>query len=108
MSCTAPWVSENIFYLFKDFEGNESLTVILGHAAGYLDEDSCVTEDHDDQRQEEEAHKVENVVEGLLPVLDKAAVGGALGEILRDCDGHLVKNKHLREITKRVLFSDTS
>ncbi|KAA8590129.1 hypothetical protein FQN60_014063 [Etheostoma spectabile] len=46
-------------------------------------------EDHDDQRQEKEAHKGEHVVEGLLPVLDKASMGGALGEVLRDCDGHI-------------------
>lgn len=84
------------------------LTVTPGHSAGYLNKDSRVTEDHDDQRQEEEAHKGEHVVEGLLPVLDKTAVGGALGEVLRDCDGHIVKYKHLHEKTRRVLLSDNS
>lgn len=84
------------------------LTVTPGHAAGYLNKDSRVTEDHDDQRQEEEAHEGEHVVEGLLPVLDKTAVGGALGEVLRDCDGHIVKYKHLHEKTRRVLLRDDS
>lgn len=72
------------------------LTITPGHAAGYLNQDSCVTEDHDYQRQEEEAHKGEHVVEGLLPMLDKAAMGGALGEVLRDCDGYIVKYKYLQ------------
>lgn len=71
------------------------LTVISSHAAGYLNKDSCVTEDHNDQRQEEEAHKGEHVVEGLLPALDKTAMGGALGKVFWDCDGHIVKYKHL-------------
>lgn len=71
------------------------LTVPPGHAARYLNQNSCVAEDHDDQRQEEEAHKGEHVVDGLLPALVKAAVGGALGEVLRDGDGHIVKNKNL-------------
>ena len=81
------------------------LTVIPGHTAGYLNEDSCVAEDHDDQRQQEEAHKGEHVVEGLLPVLDKTAMGGALGEVLRHRDGHIVKYKHLHEETRRGLLS---
>lgn len=61
----------------------------------YLNKNSCVTEDHDDQRQKEEAHKGEHVVDSLLPVLVKTAISGALGEILWDCDGHIVKYKHL-------------
>lgn len=73
------------------------LTVTTSHAAGYLNKDSCVAEDHDDQRKEEEAYKGEHVVEGLLPVLDKTAVCGALGEVLWDRDGHIVKYKHLYE-----------
>ena len=84
------------------------LTVIPSHAAGYLNKDPCITEDHDDQWQEEEANKGEHVVEGLLPVLDKTAMGGALGEVLRDCDGHIVKYKHLFEKTRIVLLSDIS
>lgn len=80
---------------------NTRLTVIPGHAAGYLNEDSCVAEDHDGQRQEEEAHKGEHVVEGLLPTLNKAAVGGALGEVLWDGDGYIMKYKHLHENTEK-------
>lgn len=84
------------------------LTVTPGHAAGYLNKDSCVTEDHDGQRQKEEAHEGEHVVDGLLPALDEAAVGGALGEVLRDCDGHIVKYEHLHEKTTTVLLSNES
>lgn len=77
-----------------------TLTVIPSHATGYLNKDSCVAEDHDGQRQEEEAHKREHVVEGLLPALDKTAMGGALGEVLWDRDGYIVKYKHL-DLKKR-------
>lgn len=90
---------------FDCSENKNTLTVTPGHAAGYLHQDSCVTEDHDDQRQEEEARKGEHVVEGLLPVLDKTPMGGALGEVLRDCDGYIVKYKYLHEKTRRVLLS---
>lgn len=76
---------------------NDRLTVVPGHATRDFHQDSCVAEDHDDQGQEEEAHKGEHVVEGLLPVLVKTAVGGALGEVLGHRDGYIVKNKHLRE-----------
>lgn len=99
MSRKTPCVSENIIFTADGVE-NVRLTVTPSHAAGYLNEDSCVTEDHDDQRQEEEAHEGEHVVEGLLPVLDKTSVGGALGEVLGDCDGHIVKYKHLHEKIK--------
>lgn len=68
----------------------------MGHAARDLHQDARVAEDHDDQGQEEEAHKGEHVVEGLLPALDKAAAGGALGEVLGHRDGDVVKKKHLR------------
>lgn len=88
------------------FAENVRLTVIPCHAAGYLDKDPRVAVDHDDQRQEEEAHKGEHVVEGLLPVLDKTAVGGALGEVLWDCDGHIVEYKHLCEKMRIILFSN--
>lgn len=81
--------------LTADIEENVRRTVTPGHAARYLNENTCVAEDHDNQRQEEEAHKGEHVVEGLLPVLVKTAMGGALGEVLRDCDGHIVKYNHL-------------
>lgn len=73
------------------------LTVVPGHAARDLHQNSRVAEDHDDQGQEEEAYEGEHVVEGLLPVLDKTAMGGALGEVLGDRDGYIVKNKHLDE-----------
>ena len=85
---------------------NTRLTVPTSHAAGYLHEDSSVAEDHDDQRQEEEAHEGEHVVERLLPVLHEAAAGCALGEVLWDCDGHVVKYKHLREKRRTVLLSN--
>lgn len=78
----------------------DRLTVTPGHAAGYLNKDPCVTGDHDDQREEEEAHKGEHVIDGLLPVLDKTAMSGALGKILRNCDGHVVKDEHLYENTR--------
>lgn len=78
-----------------DVATKQRLTVVPGHAAGYLHQDSRVAEDHDDQGQEEEAHEGEHVVESLLPVLDKTPVGGALGEVFRDRDGYIVKNKHL-------------
>lgn len=87
---------------------NDRLTVVPGHAARYLHQDPCVAEDHDDQGKEEEAHKGEHVVEGLLPVLDKAPVGSALGKVLRDSDGYIVKNKHLGEKRKKRLVSDAS
>lgn len=77
-------------------EENDRLTVVAGHAAGDLHQDPRVAEDHDGQGQQEEAHKGEHVVESLLPVLDEAAVGGALGEVLGHRDGYIVKNKHLR------------
>lgn len=82
-----------------------TLTVTAGHAAGYLNEDSRVAEDHDDQREQEEAHKGEHVVEGLLPVLDKTPMSGALGEVLRNCDGHIVKYEHLYGNTSTVTLS---
>lgn len=72
------------------------LTITPGHSTRYLNQDSCITEDHDDQRQQEEAHKGEHVVDGLFPMLDKAAMGGALGEVLWDCDGYIVKYKYLQ------------
>lgn len=88
--------------------GNLRLTVAPRYAARYLNQDSRVAEDHDDQRQEEEAHEGEHVVEGLLPVLDKTPMGGALGEVLGDCDGYVVKYKHLHDKRRRVLLSKTS
>lgn len=87
---------------------NDRLTAVPGHAAGDLHQDSRVAEDHDDQGQQEEAHKGEHVVESLLPVLDKAAVGGALGEVLGHRDGYVVKNKHLRGREKESLVKDAS
>ncbi len=84
----------------------QRLTVTAGHAARYLNEDSSVTEDHDDQRQEEEAHEGEHVVESLLPTLDKTAVGGALSEVLWDGDGDIVKYKHLHGKTTRALLGN--
>lgn len=82
--------------------------MVPAHAARDLHQDSRVAEDHDDQGQEEEAHKGEHVVEGLLPVLDKAAVGGALGEVLGHRDGYIVKNKHLRGKAKKSLVKDAA
>lgn len=89
-------------------DGNDRHTVVPGHAARDLHQDSRVAEDHDDQGQEEEAHKGEHVVESLLPVLDKTAVGGALGEVLRHRDRYIVKNKHLRGKEKKNLVKDAS
>lgn len=71
-------------------------TVVAGHAAGDLHQNPCVAEDHDDQRQQEQAHKREHVVDGLLPVLDKAAVGGALGEVLWHRNGDIVEDEDLQ------------
>lgn len=84
----------------------DRLTVVPGHAARDLHQDPRVAEDHDDQGQEEEARKGEHVVEGLLPVLDKTAMGGALGEVLRHRDGYIVKNKHLRGEKRKDQFSE--
>lgn len=85
---------------------NDRLTVVAGHAARDLHQDSRVAEDHDDQGQEEETHKGEHVVEGLLPVLDKTAVGGTLGEVLGHRDGYIVKNKHLRGEENKEEFGE--
>lgn len=72
----------------------------MGHAAGYLNKDPGITANHDGQREEEEAHKGEHVIDGFLPALDETAVGGALGKVLRNCDGHVVKDEHLCEETR--------
>lgn len=77
------------------------LTITPSHPAGDLHENPCVAEDHDDQRQEEEAHEGEHIVDGLLPVLHEAAVGGALCEVGGDSDGHVVKQKHLHDQKKK-------
>lgn len=77
-------------------------TVIPGHAAGYLHQDPRVAEDHDDQWQQEETHECEHVVEGLLPVLDKAPVGGALGEVLGHRDGDVVEYEYLQEEKRKT------
>ena len=71
------------------------LTGASAHAAGDLHQDAGVAEDHDDQGQQEETHEGEQVVDGLLPVLDEAPAGGALGEALWDRDGHVVEDEHL-------------
>lgn len=92
---TCRCVSENIQNADQGEEKKVTPTVSPSHAAGYLNKDSCVAEDHDDQRKEEEAHKSEHVVEGLLPALHKTAMGGALSEVLWDCDGYIVKYEHL-------------
>lgn len=39
-------------------------------------------------------------------MLVKAAMSGALGEVLRDRDGHIVKYKHLYEKRRTVLLSE--
>lgn len=82
-----------------------SPTVSVGHAAGYLYQDTCVTEDHDDQRQQEKTSKGEHVVQSFLPVLDKAPMGSALGKLLWNRDGHTVEYQHLHDNTKETDFN---
>lgn len=43
-------------------KGGWGLTALFGHASGDVDEDAGVAEDHDDQRQQEEAGEGEHVV----------------------------------------------
>lgn len=71
------------------------LTVSFGHSSRDLHQDPRVAEDHDCQRYQEKANEGKHVVEGLLPVLDETPAGGALSEVGRHCDGHVVKQEHL-------------
>lgn len=59
-------------------------------------EDPGVAGDHDDQRQQEQAGKGEHVVGRLMPMRGEASPRGALGELLRMDDGHVVKQEDLR------------
>lgn len=68
------------------------LTALLGHASGDVDEDAGVADDHDEQRQQEEAAEGEHVVGGFLPVMLEAASGGALSEVGWVGDAHVVEN----------------
>lgn len=73
------------------------LTVFFGHLLGDLEEDPGVTNDHDGERQQEEAGEGEHVVRRFLPVGHEAPSSGALGEVDGVGDGHVMKNKHLWE-----------
>lgn len=87
--------------LYPPIDVMRILTVASAHAAGDLHQDAGVAEDHDCQWQQEEAHEGEHVVEGLLPVLHEAAMGGALGEVLGHSDGHYVEYEHLPKDKRR-------
>lgn len=71
------------------------LTVSCCHPFGDLDEDPGVADDHHDQRQQEEAGEGEHVVSCFLPVGEEAAPSGALSEVCRIRDGHVMENEHL-------------
>lgn len=71
------------------------LTSSFSHPFGDLDKDPGVADDHDDQRQQEEAGEGEHVVSCFLPVHDKAPPGGALSEVCWVSDGHIMENEHL-------------
>lgn len=77
------------------------LTALLGHASGDVDEDAGVADDHDEQREQEEAAEGEHVVGGFLPVMLEAASGGALSEVGWVGDAHVVKNEYLLHLRKR-------
>lgn len=70
-------------------------TVSLGHPSRDLHQDPCVAADHDGERYQEEANESKHIVDGLLPVFDKAPSSGALSEIGWHRDGHIVKKEHL-------------
>lgn len=74
---------------------------------GYLDEDPGVADDHDDERQQEEAGEGEHVVGCFLPVSDKAPPGGALGKVCWEGDGNIVENEHLlkQNKTKKHIYT---
>lgn len=72
-----------------------ALTASICHALGDLDEDPGVTDDHDGQRQQEEAAECEHVVGRFLPASVKASPGCALSEVCWIRNGHVVKNDHL-------------
>ena len=71
------------------------LTVLFCHLLGDLDEDPGVADDHNGQRQQEEAGEGEHVVGSFLPVSDEASPGGALGEVCWTGNGHFMENEHL-------------
>lgn len=71
------------------------LTVLFCHPFGDLDEDPGVADNHNNQRQEEEAGEREHVVCCFLPVSDKAPSSGALSKVGWIGDGHIVENEHL-------------
>ncbi len=70
-------------------------TVSFGHPLRDLHQDPCIAADHDGQRYQEEANESKHIVDGLLPVFDKAPSSGALSEIGWHRDGHVVKQEHL-------------
>ena len=72
------------------------LTIVLSHPLGDLKEDARVARNHDDKWQQEEAAEGEHVVGCLLPVGVEAAPRRALGEPLREGDGHVVEEEHLK------------
>lgn len=78
------------------------LTALFGHASGDLEEDPGVADDHDDQRQQEEAGEGEHVVGCFLPVTVEAASGGALSEVGWIGDAHVVEDKYLLNFKKHL------
>lgn len=72
-----------------------ALTVLFCHPSGDLDEDPGVADNHDDQRQQEEAGEGKHVVCSFLPVSDEAPPSGALSEVCRVGNGHIMENEHL-------------
>lgn len=56
-------------------------SLVSVHLPVDLDEDACVAEAHDQQREDVEGHKVEHVVGRLLPAVLEASVGHALDKV---------------------------
>lgn len=80
------------------------LTALCCHPFRDLDEDPGVADNHDDQRQQEEAREREHVVGCLLPVGDKTPPRGALSKICWVGNGHVVENKNLRRKEAKLLL----